>query len=123
MKNTTLGGITGGIGALVAMQLNQSIDGKFSDTVESAIILTVLSAIIFLPPLFIKTTDNRRPFIKENPMIGHLLTQVILVPFGLFSLYVMISNGSINNGFFNLATTVYALGLSIVDLFQMAKHK
>lgn len=123
IKATTLAGICGAIAGLASGFIFQAFGSQFSDTVIWGIVLIIAAITIFLPHHFINTIDNRKPYWKEHPRTAHAISLVFFVPFGLFSLYVMISNGSINNGLFNLSTTLYALVVSMFEGYKMVKNK
>lgn len=123
MKSTTLGGISGAVAGIASGFIFQTFGSQFSDTVIWGIILIIAASTIFLPPYFIKTIDSRKPYWKEHPRTAHIISLILFVPFGLFSLYVMISNGSINNGLFNLSTTLYAFLVTAFEGYKMVKNK
>lgn len=121
MKSTTLAAICSAVAGVLTVFLLETFATNLSDTLLSTIILTIVTLIMWIPPLFITVIDNRKPYFKEHPMIGHVLTLIIFIPFILFSLYVMISNHSINQGIFNLAMTIYAFGAVVWEVYKMLK--
>ncbi|MCW0952524.1 hypothetical protein OIT44_00240 [Weissella ceti] len=125
MKKTTLSSITSGLGVLIAINLFQFLDDKFSDTVQWTIVFFVLLIINYVPTLFIKTIDDsekQKAFRKNHPTILFLFI-ALFVFFGLFTMFTIVSTGSINNGIFNLASGIAALGLSGYESYKIIAKK
>lgn len=125
MKKTTLGAITGALSGLTALYLFPQLEGHVSDTVMWAIVLTILFLINWLPTVFIKTIDNtagngafktsHRPF-----RFGFV---VIMGSLGILTFYIIFTNGSINNGFFNLASGLMLIAAAVSELYKLLTEK